>query len=532
MYCDMNGDFKMVLSDSPGPLFQITTIAVNRQESFIVADDTGRFQVFETTGDPKNPFQMTKMLPERVDRDEPWSSFLEKQDNQPYLPITSMTHVGDTLVYATKRRQLMKMKTSSEKQDEFGKFSFLTIPFHRAQITAICTCMKSNILVTASLDKTICVWVYSAPSSSLQLKVCQTVFDEVRCMALHPSGMYLVVAFFDKIKHYNIHPDGITSFFECPVKGCSDVSFNHGGNLYACADDEYKIMVFRFFTGVCPEEYQFINHHRGQIKQISWLDDDTGFLSVSTDHTLMYWKLKLDPQKDPAQNPVWRYEQPLISFNSCQAFKEEQDKGPPLVVAFAASGKDGTIREVSQGRLRLTVETGQTYSQILLTNGRKFLIAGLANPDSPGAIHIYRYDNSDASKRSNKEMEKVFEMQVHAERVSKMCLNYENNLLFTGSEDGSIAFMTFSDKDPRRKEPLPSVQLSHEVLIQGKIRQQIIEDIRNLKADIDQRKDTNARIMMQNTEADKRQVKKLQDEIEREEDQSNYQLTRIQNEKD
>ena len=56
------------------------------------------------------------------------------------------------------------------------------------------------------------------------------------------------------------------------------------------------------------------------------------------------------------------------------------------------------------------------------------------------------------------------------------------------------------------------------MLIQGKIRQQIIEDIRNLKADIDQRKDTNARIMMQNTEADKRQVKKLQDEIEREED--------------
>jgi hypothetical protein len=79
-------------------------------------------------------------------------------------------------------------------------------------------------------------------------------------------------------------------------------------------------------------------------------------------------------------------------------------------VAFAASGKDGTVREVSQGRLRLTVETGQTYSQILLTHGRKFLIAGAANPDSPGAIHIYRYDRSDASKRSNKEMEKVFEM--------------------------------------------------------------------------------------------------------------------------
>lgn len=157
----------------------------------------------------------------------------------------------------------MKMKTSSEKQDEFGKISYLTIPFHRSQITAICTCMKSNILVTASLDKTICIWVYSAPSSSLQLKVCQTVFDEVRAVALHPSGMYLVVAFFDKIKHYNIHPDTLIPFYEVNIRACTDIQFSHGGHLYACADDEFKIMIFRFFTGICPEEYQFIGHHKG-----------------------------------------------------------------------------------------------------------------------------------------------------------------------------------------------------------------------------------------------------------------------------
>ena len=126
-------------------------------------------------------------------------------------------------------------------------------------------------------------------------------------------------------------------------------------------------------------------------------------------------------------------------------------------MAFAASGKDGTIREIASGKLRLTVETQQTYSQILLTNGRKFLIAGLANQDKPGAIHIYRYDRSENAKRNNLEMEKVFEMQVHSGKVSKMCLNYENNLLFSGSEDGSISFMALSDKDPRRKEPLPSV---------------------------------------------------------------------------
>ena len=147
------------------------------------------------------------------------------------------------------------MKVSSEKQEDFGKISYLTIPFHRSQITAICTCMKSNILVTASLDKTICIWEYSTISYTLHLKVCQTVFDEVRAVALHPSGMYLVVAFFDKIKHYNIHPETLTPFYEVNIRACSDIQFSHGGHLYVCTDDEFKLLVFRFFTGICPEEY-------------------------------------------------------------------------------------------------------------------------------------------------------------------------------------------------------------------------------------------------------------------------------------
>ena len=61
--------------------------------------------------------------------------------------------------------------------------------------------------------------------------------------------------------------------------------------------------------------------------------------------------------------------------------------------------------------------------------------------------------------------DKVHEMQVHADRVSKMVLNYENTHLFTGSDDGSICFIAISDKDPRRKEPLPTVQPSAEVLV-------------------------------------------------------------------
>ena len=157
-----------------------------------------------------------------------------------------------------------------------------------------------------------------------------------------------------------------------------------------------------------------------------------------------------------------------------------------------------------------------------MTHGRKFLIAGVANNDQPGSIHIYTYNMFD----------KVFDMQVHGSKISRMCLNYEHNVLFTGSDEGSLSFMTISDKDPRRKEPLPTVQPSTEVLIQGKIRKQIMQDIKVLKAEIDEKKDTNARILKTTTEQSKRQVAALQKDISLEEEKSNMKLNQIQKEKE
>ena len=34
-----------------------------------------------------------------------------------------------------------------------------------------------------------------------------------------------------------------------------------------------------------------------------------------------------------------------------------------------------------------------------------------------------------------------------------MCMNYDNTALFSGSEDGSFAFIQISDKDPTGKKP-------------------------------------------------------------------------------
>jgi len=56
----------------------------------------------------------------------------------------------------------MKLKFNEEtKPKEFGLVSFLSVPFHSSEITAISTCLKRPFVVTASKDKTIRVWSYN-----------------------------------------------------------------------------------------------------------------------------------------------------------------------------------------------------------------------------------------------------------------------------------------------------------------------------------------------------------------------------------
>jgi WD40 repeat protein len=102
---------------------------------------------------------------------------------------------NDSLVYTTENRQIMKLKLNEEKPKEYGKVSFLTVPFHSQTITAIATCLKRHIVVTASKDKTIRVWSYNSFSSLVTLEICATMYDDVAAMALHPSGNYLLASF-------------------------------------------------------------------------------------------------------------------------------------------------------------------------------------------------------------------------------------------------------------------------------------------------------------------------------------------------
>lgn len=120
--------------------------------------------------------------------------------------------------------------------DEIGKFSFLMHPFHSGVITSIQTCLKRQIFVTASQDKSIRVWSYNASSNTnfVKLDIFESTFDEVLCLALHASGNYLVASFNAFLRFYNIFGKAIKHYLELPIKTCKEMKFSQFGSLIAC----------------------------------------------------------------------------------------------------------------------------------------------------------------------------------------------------------------------------------------------------------------------------------------------------------
>ena len=81
-------------------------------------------------------------------------------------------------------------------------------------------------------------------------------FDETFAVAFHPSGFHIVVAFSDKVCMMNVLSNSIKDFATLFIKGCREIKFSNGGNLFAAAVGSNTVHIINFYTGECPVNMQ------------------------------------------------------------------------------------------------------------------------------------------------------------------------------------------------------------------------------------------------------------------------------------
>ena len=113
----------------------------------------------------------------------------------------ALSHTEDILYFVTRTNQLLKVDIPLyEGADQKPKFDFVHCAFHTHEITGLDVCIRKQLLVTCSKDKTVKIWNFVTKTLEISLLLTEDTY----AVAFHPSGFHVVVATGDKILLMNV----------------------------------------------------------------------------------------------------------------------------------------------------------------------------------------------------------------------------------------------------------------------------------------------------------------------------------------
>jgi WD40 repeat protein len=186
---ETDGSYSAFVPDSPVENeFKIECI-VAFSRGFIIAGD-GLIYAFEKSEDPRIPYRLiTEPIEVKMDSSDSKSSF---GPNVNFL-ITSMTlSISEDYIYfVTKNKQIMKVEIPLyDGSEQKPKFDFVHCQNHTQEITGLDVCIRKQLIVTCSKDKSVKIWNYVNKT----LEISQFLPEEALAVAFHPSGFHIVVA--------------------------------------------------------------------------------------------------------------------------------------------------------------------------------------------------------------------------------------------------------------------------------------------------------------------------------------------------
>jgi len=107
----------------------------------------------------------------------------------------------DYVFFTTKNNQIMKVDIPLyDGAEVIPKFEFVHCLFHTQEITGLDVCIRKQLVVTCSKDRTVKLWNYHQKT----LEISHPMQEDALAVAFHTSGFHVIVAVQDKIILYNV----------------------------------------------------------------------------------------------------------------------------------------------------------------------------------------------------------------------------------------------------------------------------------------------------------------------------------------
>ncbi|KAL2919821.1 hypothetical protein HK105_200738 [Polyrhizophydium stewartii] len=354
------------------------------------------------------------------------------QDDAAKITNMAVSPSEDTLLCTTETCQIFSMSlANAEVKGEEAKFDPFAQPFHHGMITGMDTCIRKPLIVTCSSDKSIRVWNYLETSSELVKYFAEEAFS----VAIHPSGLYILVGFSDKLRLMNLLIDDIRPFREFTIRGCRECRFSNGGQYFAAVHGN-TIQIYSTWNF---DNLGNLKGHNGKVRSIFWTADDSKIISAGVDGAIYDWSLR------------------DLSGHAGFGIKREGEsilKSCSYSCACATPDGKTIFAEIIDSQIVRELEADCVLTQVLLSHSGRMMFVGTAS----GAIRSMKFP-------LGSEPGEFQEHQGHSMAISKMRVSYDDQYLFSASEDGCLFIFRITDRDGRGMKRERDIVYADEILV-------------------------------------------------------------------
>lgn len=306
----------------------------------------------------------------------------------------------------------------------------LPIGFHNDIVSAVDVCVQKSFVVTGSLDKTIRVWNFMRQ----KVEFIKTFDEEVLCLALHPTGLRMLVGFKGNLRLFNVLAEDLHFCTEFPIKPCHEVRFSNGGQLFA-AVVAHRILIFNSYDFQCTAQ---LSGHAVMIRSICWSLNDQLLTSADLNGIAYTWNIDTqkrvdidDVRKNVCYNCV-KYEDNtgiVAAMGTCRVAEGGSAEGEVTIRCIVPDQEPRIVRPGLVSN-RVPSQRKQHTTEIAVSALAQTLFAGMPN----GALHLYTFPLCEDAQPYQK-------IEVHSGEISHVVLSADERYLFTIGGDDNTLFM-------------------------------------------------------------------------------------------
>ncbi|CAH0564937.1 unnamed protein product [Brassicogethes aeneus] len=421
----------------------------NLSKGFAFGFTSGKVYLYEKESQTKfrkrNVFTIPDFTPNR-DSEEDEDQVREARN---VVSCISTNPIQDRLLVVTDQQQIFTVKlwqadiTQAPEivLQEYGAF------LHNGPIGGISVCSWKTIFLTSGLtDRTLRIWNYETE----ELELMQRYNDDISSVSLHPTGLYAVVGFTDKLRYFNIMIDDFMMTKEFPIRNCKMVQFSKMGHVFAATN----VSIIQVYSSVSFNLLFTYKGHNGRIKGLSWAAEDRILGSCGTEGAVYEWDV----------GNSMRINEVIIKSNS---FYD---------CAMTSNGKS-TYAVGNDGRLRELVASNITRDVAISSDSLDCVV--LSQLDS--MIFVASGGSVFTVKTPILDKAESIEYVMHSEKITQMAISFDDRWLITGSDDGSLCFWKVSSVEGKTVKLDPDFQPSKEILISKHNLEEKINMIRELQ---------------------------------------------------